>query len=80
MPGVIGLGSLFTLFAVEMYLHTKIGGHSHGGATGEGIVGDEHARAAANLPVRPTTPIQTITRVDSYLSDDDSIKKPAFSE
>ncbi|EER24916.1 hypothetical protein D8B26_007489 [Coccidioides posadasii str. Silveira] len=37
MPGVIMLGSLFALFALEMYLNAKTGGHSHGGATGESI-------------------------------------------
>ncbi|KAI0129413.1 zinc-regulated transporter 2 [Xylariales sp. AK1849] len=34
MPGVIMMASLFSLFVVEMYLNAKMGGHSHGGATG----------------------------------------------
>jgi hypothetical protein len=45
MPGVIGLGSLFMLFAVEMWMHSKMPhGHSHGGATGEEFSGNfQHA-------------------------------------
>lgn len=35
MPGVIMLFSLFCLFALEMYLKAKVGGHSHGGPTGQ---------------------------------------------
>ncbi|KAL9105971.1 MAG: hypothetical protein Q9227_008926 [Pyrenula ochraceoflavens] len=38
LPGVIMMGSLFVLFVIEMWLHSKTGGHSHGGATGAGIV------------------------------------------
>lgn len=37
MPGVIMMFSLFCLFVLEMYLKAKVGGHSHGGATGEEI-------------------------------------------
>lgn len=32
------MGSLFILFVVEMWLHSKTGGHSHGGATGRDII------------------------------------------
>lgn len=32
------MGSLFILFVIEMWLHSKTGGHSHGGATGRDIV------------------------------------------
>jgi hypothetical protein len=40
MPGVIGLGSLFSLFAIEMWMHAKMPhGHSHGSATGEEFSG-----------------------------------------
>jgi hypothetical protein len=43
MPGVIGLGSLFMLFAVEMWMHTKMPhAHSHGSATGEEFSGNQH--------------------------------------
>lgn len=50
MPGVIGLGSMFMLFAVEMWMHSKMPhGHSHGGATGEEFSGNfQHP-----LPSRP---------------------------
>jgi hypothetical protein len=41
MPGVIGLGSMFMLFAIEMWMHSKMPhGHSHGGATGEEFSGN----------------------------------------
>lgn len=35
MPGVIMMASMFMLFVVELYLHSKVGGHSHGGPTGD---------------------------------------------
>ena len=35
------MASLFALFAVEMWLNSKVGGHSHGGPTG-GSVEHEH--------------------------------------
>ncbi|AEO64330.1 uncharacterized protein THITE_2042204 [Thermothielavioides terrestris NRRL 8126] len=34
MPGVIMMASMFCLFIIEMYLNSKMGGHSHGGPTG----------------------------------------------
>ncbi|KAK2756110.1 hypothetical protein FQN54_005518 [Arachnomyces sp. PD_36] len=37
MPGVIMLASLFSLFLIELWLNSKTGGHSHGGATGESL-------------------------------------------
>ena len=48
MPGVIMMASLFALFVVEMWLHSKTGGHSHGGATGQ-----EFAGGAAAIQPRP---------------------------
>jgi zinc transporter 1/2/3 len=33
------MGSLFILFVVEMWLHSKTGGHSHGSATGQEFAG-----------------------------------------
>jgi zinc transporter 1/2/3 len=40
LAGVIGLMSLFSLFAVEMWMHTKLPhAHSHGSATGEEFSG-----------------------------------------
>ena len=40
------MASLFCLFLIEMYLHGKTGGHSHGGPTGSNL--DSHA-----APPRP---------------------------
>ncbi|KAK5652773.1 hypothetical protein OQA88_9629 [Cercophora sp. LCS_1] len=34
MPGVIMMGSMFCLFVLEMWINSKVGGHSHGGAMG----------------------------------------------
>jgi hypothetical protein len=52
MPGVIGLASLFMLFAIEMWMHTKMPhAHSHGSATGE-----EFARGRLSLPPPPPPP------------------------
>ncbi|KAI4862643.1 Zinc/iron permease [Hypoxylon rubiginosum] len=34
LPGVIMMASLFILFTIEMWMNNKMGGHSHGGATG----------------------------------------------
>lgn len=42
------LGSLFALFALEMYLNEKTGGHSHGGATGESL--NHHHHFPQNAP------------------------------
>ncbi|TID23301.1 Fe transport protein 3 [Venturia nashicola] len=43
MPGVIGLGSMFMLFGIEMWMHSKMPhGHSHGGSTGEEFSGNLH--------------------------------------
>ncbi|ODH15001.1 hypothetical protein ACO22_06485 [Paracoccidioides brasiliensis] len=38
MPGVIMLAALLSLFCIELWMNTKIGGHSHGGATGQDIL------------------------------------------
>lgn len=56
------MGSLFILFVIEMWLHGKTGGHSHGSATGEEFAGGPRPappgiQAAFNNPIR---------RVDSY--------------
>jgi zinc transporter 1/2/3 len=40
LPGVIGLGALFTLFSIEMWMHSKMPhAHNHGSATGEEFSG-----------------------------------------
>ncbi|CAE7194864.1 hypothetical protein CFE70_007473 [Pyrenophora teres f. teres 0-1] len=71
LPGVIMMGSLFCLFVIEMWLHAKTGGHSHGGATGEAFNGAQRSgpgiQAAFNNPIR---------RVESY----DSQKTVAMGE
>ena len=37
LPGAIMMASLFALFTIELWLNHKMGGHSHGGPTGEGL-------------------------------------------
>ncbi|KAH9878717.1 hypothetical protein IAQ61_001991 [Plenodomus lingam] len=61
LPGVIMMGSLFILFVIEMWLNSKTGGHSHGGATGAEFSGGprpvQHVQgveAAFNNPIRRT--------------------------
>lgn len=54
MPGVIMMFSVFCLFVIEMYLKAKIGGHSHGGPTGQEISnpipkGHDHHHGPATL-------------------------------
>lgn len=54
MPGVIMMFSLFCLFVLEMYLKAKVGGHSHGGPTGQDISaphphGHGHAHGAPQV-------------------------------
>jgi len=41
LPGVIGLGSLFSLFAIELWMRGKMGGgaHNHGSADGSEFAG-----------------------------------------
>jgi hypothetical protein len=52
LPGVIALGSLFTLFSIEMWMHAKMPhGHNHGSATGEEFSG----RPQRVLPPPPVT-------------------------
>lgn len=48
------MGSLFILFVVEMWLHAKTGGHSHGSATGNEFAGGPPppgVQAAMNNPM-----------------------------
>ncbi|OJD35130.1 fe(2+) transport protein 3 [Diplodia corticola] len=83
LPGVIMMGSLFCLFVLEMYLNSKMGGHSHGGPTGESInaPAQSHFHAPAQtrdftspLPARPVArePLEPISRTDSEESFDKS--------
>ena len=41
------MASMFILFVIEMYLTAKVGGHSHGGPTGNGTHHDHHGPPAA---------------------------------
>lgn len=52
MPGVIMMGSLFCLFVIEMWLNSKVGGHSHGGPTGYNIEAAPPV-PPAGYPARP---------------------------
>ncbi|KAH8591146.1 ZIP zinc transporter [Bisporella sp. PMI_857] len=54
MPGVIMMTSLFALFAIEVYLKGKTGGHSHGGPTGQGLA-SQGAPPGASTPPRYQT-------------------------
>ncbi|KAI1380177.1 Zinc/iron permease [Hypoxylon crocopeplum] len=70
LPGVIMMGSLFILFTIEMWMNNKMGGHSHGGATGF----EHHAHA----PMAPTAAPQRPARVpgrNSFEADDVSYEK-----
>jgi solute carrier family 39 (zinc transporter), member 1/2/3 len=42
LAGVIMMASMFMLFVIEMYLTAKVGGHSHGGPTGQSAPRDTH--------------------------------------
>ena len=63
MPGVIMMGSLFVLFVIEMWMNNKIGGHSHGGATG--------FESSPSPPVRPRRQDDT----SSFEADDIAYEK-----
>ncbi|OMP84070.1 Zinc-regulated transporter 2 [Diplodia seriata] len=80
LPGVIMMGSLFCLFVLEMWLNSKMGGHSHGGPTGAGINAPAHVHGPAQTkkegltsaqPARPLRePLEPISRTDSEESFD----------
>ncbi|KKY19549.1 putative fe(2+) transport protein 3 [Diplodia seriata] len=82
LPGVIMMGSLFCLFVLEMWLNSKMGGHSHGGPTGAGINAPAHVHGPAQTkkegltsaqPARPLRePLEPISRSDSEESFDKS--------
>lgn len=52
MPGVIMMASLFTLFVIEMWLNSKLGGHSHGGPIPNKLImtsrGSTHSAASSS--------------------------------
>ncbi|KAI0887821.1 Zinc/iron permease [Annulohypoxylon maeteangense] len=66
LPGVIMMFSLFCLFVVEMWMNNKMGGHSHGGATG--------FEAHAPPPAAPQRP-QRFPGRNSFEADDISYEK-----
>ncbi|KAI0839971.1 Zinc/iron permease [Hypoxylon sp. FL0890] len=68
LPGVIMMGSLFILFIIEMWMNNKMGGHSHGGATGF----EQHAPApmAPGASQRPRADTQA-----TVVSDDIAYEK-----
>ncbi|KAF9876256.1 fe(2+) transport protein 3 [Colletotrichum karsti] len=53
LPGAIMMASMFMLFVIEMWINSKVGGHSHGGPTGD-VMHDHggHNRGAV-APPRP---------------------------
>ncbi|KAI0204494.1 Fe transport protein 3 [Astrocystis sublimbata] len=54
LPGVIMMVSLFSLFVVEMWMNSKTGGHSHGGALGfEPEEGHAHGHDHTTVTSRP---------------------------
>ncbi|KAM0331618.1 hypothetical protein ACHAQA_003297 [Verticillium albo-atrum] len=63
MPGVIMMASMFALFTVEMYLHSKTGGHSHGGPTGD-VTAHRPRPAATQPPARPARPFRNTFDAD----------------
>jgi zinc transporter ZupT len=56
MPGAIMMCSMFALFVIEMWLTSKIGGHSHGGPTGGQIQHNAPHHHQHREPGRPGTP------------------------
>ncbi|KAF5525417.1 Zinc-regulated transporter 2 [Colletotrichum aenigma] len=55
LPGAIMMASMFILFTIEMWINSKVGGHSHGGPTGD-VFHDQGAHnhhGAVGMPSRP---------------------------
>lgn len=72
LPGVIMMASLFCLFVIEMWMNNKMGGHSHGGATGF-----EHHAPAPPRPFRGQDR-NSFEAVD--LSDEKGMAQRAFDQ
>ncbi|OLN85298.1 Zinc-regulated transporter 2-like protein 2 [Colletotrichum chlorophyti] len=51
ITGAIMMASMFVLFVVEMWINSKVGGHSHGGPTGD--VMHSHSHGPDHAPSRP---------------------------
>jgi len=74
LPGVIGLGALFSLFAIEMWMHSKMPhGHSHGSATGEEFAGGYQAPLPPPAARGVATVVQPVARQDSLYLDEKKI-------
>ncbi|KAI0482076.1 Zinc/iron permease [Xylariaceae sp. FL0804] len=68
LPGVIMMASLFCLFCIEMWMNNKMGGHSHGGATGF----EQHVAP----PMGPrAAPLARSDTMASFESDDVNYEK-----
>ncbi len=65
MPGVIMMGSMFSLFVIEMWLNSKMGGHSHSHGGPMGLDASGSAAANTGPPHRPPRNSRT-----SYEADD----------
>lgn len=52
------MASMFMLFVIEMYLTAKVGGHSHGGPTGQETHHDKHNHAAPVHKEKPNYPAE----------------------
>ncbi|EMD59892.1 hypothetical protein GGP41_008976 [Bipolaris sorokiniana] len=79
LPGVIMMGSLFVLFVVEMWLHEKTGGHSHGGATGEAFNAGGHG-SAAGIQANFNNPIRRVESYDSQRTMAQQNEKRGWAE
>ncbi|KAL0941827.1 fe(2+) transport protein 3 [Colletotrichum truncatum] len=53
LPGAIMMASMFILFVIEMWINTKVGGHSHGGPTGDVMHDHGHSHGPSSTPSRP---------------------------
>ncbi|ORY62619.1 zinc-regulated transporter 2 [Pseudomassariella vexata] len=91
MPGVIMMASLFSLFTIEMWLNSKMGGHSHGGAKGfesspsaktmaqMGGQMREHMGPAGNFS-RPLRHTRTSLETDDDISYEKKVAQKAYEE
>jgi hypothetical protein len=81
MPGVIMMAALFALFTIEMYLKAKVGGHSHGGPMGHGIVALAHQGARPGIVSHHTLPSYgTAARSGEHVDYADYEKPHAYTQ
>ncbi|KAF6836661.1 fe(2+) transport protein 3 [Colletotrichum musicola] len=95
LPGAIMMGSMFILFTIEMWINAKVGGHSHGGPTGD-VMHDHghshgHNHGAVSAPSRPprfgrnsfdaeADSIDFEKKVAQRAYDDEKSRFPAYQE